>query len=384
MPTPFRPCSISACLWLSGCGGDLPLVERIASLRPLAVRAVVQDAGADPEAPARAEAMPFETVRLHPLFMDPNGFWSEERIVDELDPIWLACVLAPTQGLGGCVLEARPLAVADVPVCPPPMVGPIDPTMPPSIPSPCQIETDSPSSPRYQVPLDGAFLLGSDVEVTMVAHAPDADVDTDDCLAVLLADNGDPDAGCIFVVQRVSVGPDGDLIALASQFGVPDSALPAKPEPVPDPDTHPRIASIKLAAYADESDDSLVGTFTPSDGDELELPWGTRLEVEIEAPTTDLQTYAVPNDDGTYVARQETYAGRWFRTWGDLLGPDSNDPKAINTWTLARGAQDEDDLPPMASDGAARARLVYVLRDDRQGVTWTSISIRVTGGPPMQ
>lgn len=376
-------CSLVLGLALAGCGGDLPLPERIASLRPLAVRVVVDDPGADPDAPARAEAMPFETVRLHPLFMDPEGLWSEERVGEELEPIWLACVLAPTQGLGGCTMAARPLAGEDVPVCPAPMLGPIDPSMPPSVPSPCRIDTDSPGTPAYQVPLDGAFLLGSDVEVTMIGHAPDADVDSEACLDALLATDGDPDPGCIFVAQRVAVGPDGALVALAEQFGVPADALPAAPDPVPDPDSHPRISSVKVAAYADKTEGSLIDTFTPADGDELELAWGTRLEITIEAPKDDLQTYAVPNDDGTFVPRTENYAGRWFRTWGDLLGPTSNDPTAIDTWTLRKGAQDEDDVPPTGDDGVARARLVYVLRDDRQGVTWTSFSVKVTGGPPM-
>lgn len=361
----------------SACGEGLPLVERIASLRPLAVRIEVDDGATRDPVLTRAEALPLETATIQPLFADPDGLVSEERVAAELDPVWIACNLQPTQGLFGCLSEAVPISTDDLVDCPPPDLGGFDPTTGelPTQPSPCRIVTDTPARPSHTVPLDPTYLLGGDIEVTMVGHRPD-EGSTAACLRALLG-GGDPDAGCLYVTQRLSVGPDAALLALAQQFGIPDSALPQGPDEVPDADRHPRIGEMRVVAFADGTDAApMLGSFVPAAGDVLELPWGARLELEAEASPDDLQTYLVVGDPGQYTERTEYFEGAWFVTWGSLLAPTSDDPLSQNTWTLRQGEQDEDELPTTEV-----ATLVYVLRDDRQGVSWTHFGVRVTGEP---
>lgn len=361
-----------------GCGDELPLEERIASVRPLALRVEVDDPAAMPGDPVVAEGLPFDTVRLVPFFVDPAGPMSTDTIAASLEPVWIACNLTPIQGLAGCLAEARPLAPDDLVECPPPSLD-FDPSsgMPPVTPSPCRIATDTPGTPTHTIPIDATYLLGGDIEITMVGHHP-GEGSTAMCLERLLAVGADPPDSCIYVVQRIAVGPDGELVALAEQLGVPTSALPPAPDPIPAPDRHPQIAAVRVAAFEGPRDDApMIGAFTPGLGEVLMLPWGARLEIEIEAPEEDLQTYAVPGEDATFTDRTETYSGRWFRSWGELLAPDSDDPLSRNTWTLREGPQDETEVP----DGGV-ATLVYVLRDDRQGVTWTWFQVAVDGGPP--
>jgi hypothetical protein len=363
---------------VTGCGEGLPPEERIASVRPLAVRIEVDEAAPPADAGTMAEAMPLATAHLRPFIVDPFGPLSTDRIAGELEPVWLACNLQPVQGLLGCLQEAVPLQPADVPVCPPPDPSGFDPAtgMLPTTPSPCRIETETPATPSYTIPLDGGYLVGGDIEVTMVAHTTKT-ITTPACLEQLLLDR-DPDPGCLYVTQRLAVGPDAKLVELALQFGVPADALPPLPDPIPDPDRNPRIESVTVSAYEDETATAKrLLEVSPEIGDVLELPWGARVELEIQGREDDLQQYAVAGDDDSFSTRDETYAGRWFVTWGTLLAPTSDDPLAINTWTLMPGPRDSTDVPPYAL-----ATLYYVLRDDRQGVTWTYFQIRVTGGPP--
>jgi hypothetical protein len=374
-----RPTWLIAIAAAIGCGEGLPLVDRIASVRPLAMRVEIVEAGAMPDDPVAAEGLPLSTARVVPFFADPDGPMTTDRVAAELEPVWIACNLTPVQGLFGCLGDARPLDVDELVDCPPVDPSMIDPSsgMLPTTPSPCRIATDTPGTPEYTIPIDAAYLLGGDIELTMVGHDP-AEGTTEGCLEDLLDDGSDPPPECIYVVQRIAVGPDGALVQLAEQLGVPSSALPPAPDPVPDPDRHPRISAVRVTAFESKADDApMIGVFTPAEGDVLQIPWGARLELEIEAPEDDLQTYVVPGDDGTFTDRAETYAGRWFRSWGDLLAPDSDDPVSHNTWTLQKGKQDETDVP----DGGL-ATMIYVLRDDRQGVTWTWFQVEVQGMPP--
>ncbi|MBK6917798.1 MAG: hypothetical protein IPH07_10395 [Deltaproteobacteria bacterium] len=365
-------------LGLGGCGDMLPQVERIVSLRPLAMRVEVDEPGMAEDAATMAEAMPLSTATVVPLFVDPDGPLNAARIAAEVEPVWLACNLQPVQGLFGCLSDALPLAVADVPECPPPDLAGFDPSsgMLPTTPSPCRITADDPARPRYTVPIDASFLLGGDIELTMVGHAPGSG-DTALCLAQLLGAD-DPDPACVYATQRLAVGPDGALVQLAQMFGVPAEALPAVPDPIPDPDRHPRIEQLSLQAFEDASDEApMIAAAILATGDVIELPWGARIELEAQAREDDLQTYVIPRDDGTFTERDETYDARWFVTWGALLSPTSNDPLAKNTWRLTPDEQDDTEVPPHAL-----ATVFYVLRDDRQGVTWTYFQVRVQGGPP--
>ena len=368
-------------LALAACAGDLPIAERIASVRPLAVRSEVIDPAPAADEAVRAEAMPLETVRLVPLVADPQGPWSAARIAAELDPMWIACTMEPAQGVFGCITAAAPLDPADLPECPPVDPGGFDPTDPQlaSRPSPCRLVVDDAGAPSYTVPIEPAFLLGGDLELTMIGHRPD-ESSTDDCLAAVLADGGDPDEGCLVVSQRVPVGPDGQLLVLAQELGLPVDQLPPPPDPIPDADRNPRILEMRVAVFEDPQAKAPDQALVVERGTRLQLPAGARLEIEIDASADDLQTFAIPSDDGTYGTRDEDYDGHWFRTWGDLLAPTSDDPQARNTWTLVPGEQDEDaddtGLPP---EGVAT--LLYVLRDGRAGVDWTWLQIEVVPSP---
>jgi hypothetical protein len=329
----------------------------------------------------RAEALPLEVVRLTPLFADDQGPWSSARVAAALEPVWVACTMAPVQGVFGCITAARPLLPADLPTCPPVDPSAIDPTNPEqaSRPSPCLLEVDDAGAPTLTIPLEPAFLLGGDLEVTMIGHVP-GEGTTIECLEAVLADGGDPSEACVIVSQRVPVGPDGRLIELAESFGLPVDVLPPPPDPIPDADRNPRIVELRVAVFTDPMATTPDQALVLERGARLQLPAGTRLEVEVEASEDDLQTFVIPGDDGTYMPYDEDYGGGWFRTWGDLLAPDSDDPLARNTWTLVPGAQDDDpDMTGVPASGVAT--LMYVLRDGRTGVDWTWLQVEVASAP---
>lgn len=332
-----------------GCAQDLPIAERIASVRPLAIRTtVVEDPVPDP---ARTETLPLETIIIEPWLVDTEAPLSVDEIA-AMEPVWLACTLQSTEGVGSCLANALPLVPDDVPLCP---TNPVSVTSNP--PSPCRIETDAPAQPRYTIPFDTGFMVGGDLEITMVAHAPDLG-DTEECLAALLGEQGFSEA-CIIAAQRVSIGPDQTLLALASDFGID---LPIDAPPAADPDTHPRIQTFTAEIF--ENGESTGAPIALERGQTLSVKRDQILNLETTALESDLQTYPIPNGDG-YEDYTEDFDGQWFVTWGELLSPSSDDPVSTNDWTLSKGEQDETELPP-----ANAATLYYVLRDGRQGVDW--------------
>ena len=366
-----RSATLVALTALAACGEGLPQVERIASTRPLAMR--VEAGSADAE-PVRAEAMPLETVRIVPLIVDPEGVLSPERVTAEIEPVWIGCALQPIEGLFACLSDALPLRPEDVPACPAPMIDPANPQLPES-PSPCFLASEPVGQPEFAVPLDVAFLLGGDYEVTMIGHTPGSG-DTQTCVEQLLGESGSLSRDCIFVAQRVAVGPDGELLQLAQQFGIPDiSQFGAIPDPIPDPDAHPRITSVTVRVLDEDGTEVALHATTRDDPDAVPIPAkvGQTLAIEAIAPEDDLQTYVIPRDMTEFDERTETYTGHWFVTWGSLLSPMSDDPLSLNEWTIHRNEQDEADLPP-----GGIARLFYVLRDDRQGVDWWTFDVAVT------
>lgn len=377
----MRPVAFALVLGVSGCAGDLPLAERIASVRPLAMRIdAIDPPPVDGEA-VRAEVLPLETVELTPLFSDAQGPWSSGRIASALDPVWVACTMQPVQGVFGCITGARPLDPADLPTCPPIDPAAFDPTDPSSAsrPSPCLLEVDDPGRPTLTIPIDAAFLLGGDLEITMIGHVPD-EGSTEECLAAVLADGGDPSEACVIVSQRVPIGPDGQLVALAEMLGLPVDMLPPPPDPIPDADRNPRILELRVAVFETPMAETPSQELVLDRGARLQLPAGSRLEVEVQASEDDLQTYAIPGDDGMYTPYDEYYSGNWFRTWGNLLAPNSDDPLAKNTWTLVPGPQDEDpEMTGLPDSGVAT--LLYVVRDGRSGVDWTWLSVEVAPAP---
>lgn len=354
----------------SACAGDLPLQERIVSTRPLAVRMEVLDPAADPELAVRAEALPLETVRLHPFIVDDVGPLDDGAIEAGVEPLWFACPLAPIQGVFGCISSHFPLQLDAIEDCPTTDLSAIDPSDPsvPQVPAPCRITGGTPSQPELQVPLDGNLLIGGDLEVTMIGHTP-GEGDTARCAEALFGESELP-RSCIFVTQRAPVGPDAAILQLAQMFGIPGlEGLGPVPDPIPDADRNPRIASFTVAV---RDGDEVLEAMEVARGDTIVVPAGTTLEIVTEASTEDLQTYLIPKDNTSFDDRTEKYFGSWFRTWGDLLSPVSDDPTSINTWTMTPGEQDETELP----EGDI-ATMYYVLRDDRAGVDWWWFHVQV-------
>ncbi|MGH1348302.1 MAG: hypothetical protein ACRBN8_42495 [Nannocystales bacterium] len=349
----------------AACGMDLPLEERIAGVRPLAIRVEIEDADAADGEPVRTEGLPFDNVRMYPFIADVDGPFELQRIEDELQPRWLVCNLAPIEGLGSCLAAAAPLSPSELPECPPVDLASLDPDADefPTFPSPCELTAGTASQPEFTIPFDIGYLIGGDIEVTMVAQLPDR-ADTDTCVEQLLAGETNFESGCLYVTSRVPVGPDSVLLDLAAQFGLPEfDGLPEPPDTQPDPDTHPRIQNFvvrDLDAAGNE-----VAVFQVERGDVITVAAGHELDIETQAPEDDLQVYVIPTEDG-YVEEDEAYTGLWYTTWGTLLSSSSDDPLSLNSWSLERGAQDDEGtLPP-----GERATLFYVLRDGRNGVDW--------------
>lgn len=356
----------------SACAGDLPLQERIASTRPLAVRMEVVDPAADPSAAVRAEALPIETVRIVPFIVDEVAPLDDAAIEAAIEPVWLACPLQPIQGLFGCISSRFPLDAADVQDCPAVDAGALDPANPmlPETPTPCWITGGTPARPELQVPIDPNLVIGGDLEITMIGHVP-GEGDTASCVDAMFSEADELPRSCIFVTQRAPVGPDAAIAQLAAMFGIPGlESLGPIPDEVPDPDHNPRIASFTVAV---RDGDEVLQAMAVARGDTITVPLGASLEIVTEASRDDLQTYLIPRDNTAFEEREEAYFGAWFRTWGDLLSPVSDDPTSMNTWTMRPGEQDDTEIP----EGGV-ATLYYVLRDDRAGVDWFWLHVMVT------
>jgi hypothetical protein len=358
----------------TACAEPMSAREVIESTRPLALRIEVEDSKATPDQAVRCEALPFERVRLVPWIVDPEGPLSRAEI-DTLEPAWIACNMLPIQGLGSCLEASFPLELDDLPECVPPDITEIDPQagIIPVAPSPCRIVDGIPSQPEMTIPVDPGYLLGGDIEVTMIASTQDQ-TDTASCAEALLTEAQSFPDGCIYGVQRVPVGPDAALIQLATDFGIDlGTELGPVPEEIPDPDSNPRIRSFKVGVL-NEEDPEATEVREVFRGASIEAEYGQTLAIVAKAPRTDLQTYFIPEDDDTLLEQEEVYTGLWFITWGELQGGSSNDPEARNQWSLWPGYQDDDEPPP-----ADRATLFYVLRDDRQGVDWWWFHVDLTG-----
>jgi hypothetical protein len=371
---------------------DLPISERIANVRPLAMRVEAVDPLADPTAAVRTEVLPIETLRAVPFIVDDGEPFTPERIEAELEPLWLACPLQPIQGIFACLSAQLPLQLDEVEACPPVDFSALDPSSMelPAMPAPCLIPTEggasTPSSPSMQVPLDFNFFLGGDLELTMIAHRPD-EGDTERCAEALLGEAPLP-SECLVVVQRASIGPDAAILRLAADAGFEglDQLGPVPSEDqVPEPDRNTRIQTFRVVVYdGPVGKDDIVRVLEEGEiidvarGDTLEVTAGQTLVIETTALEEDLQTYLIPNDDEGFDEREEYYVGDWYRSWGRLLGNDSDDPRSVNVWRMAPGEQDdiESEVPP-----EGRATLYYVLRDDRQGVDWFWFHVNVTPAP---
>jgi hypothetical protein len=369
-----RPRSLALLAFLVGmvgCAMDLPDERLIISYRTLAIRTAVTtsllpNAELDADRP-KAQALPFETVELTPFIVNQDGNVDP----DSLDVVWLACELTPGQGLFGCVSAAFPIALAEIPDCEVPDINQLSGGDLPEMVSPCVIAREG--SPEYVVPLSANIFVGGAIELTMIAGVPGG-TSTDECAKQLLADEYDLPDDCLYAVQRLSVGPVELLVQLAADFGVeiPGIELP-DPEDLPEPDRNPRITEIRVGVI-DEEGMQVGDAFVVPSGGVFSAPLGSTLQVEVDSPEEDLQTFLIPVNNGeSYEERSEAYQGDWYRTWGDFLSGSSDDPMSYNQWMLVQGEQDETEIPLNN-----RARLYYVVRDGRQGVNWFWIEVEVT------
>lgn len=365
------------------CGGDLPVSERIASTRVLALRSEVLTplTPEDPELGLRCEVLPFERVRLTPWVVTPEG--PLDLAGPDFDPLWIACNLGPGQGLFACLKAALPLKLADIPECPVPSVADLDPAVNslPEPPSPCILPADGSDDgvQDFTVPLASALLIGGDLEVTMISKSAGSP-DTADCAEVLLANASELPNDCLYAVQRVSVGPIERLLALAASFGVdlpPELGEAPPPDQIPDGDRNPRILDFSVVRVGADGESFDLGP--QPRGAVLTANLGDTLKISTNVPAGDLQSFEVPINGGAggSETQTETLDGGWFRSWGDLLANGSDDVMSINEWTLTPGNQDVEETPPNG-----RATLFYVLRDSRLGVDWWWISVEVPTPAP--
>ncbi|MFO7567466.1 MAG: hypothetical protein R6X02_32785 [Enhygromyxa sp.] len=367
----FAALALSLAL-VGACASDLPDPRLIIDHRVLAIRTAVSMpliADPDPEVDAqtpKAQALPFETVEITPFVVNPDGPVDP----DSLDILWIACELTPGQGLFSCIRAAMPLTLDELPQCSPPSIADLMGEELPEPESPCLIAREG--SPEYVVPLSANVFIGGAIELTMIAGVPGG-TDTDRCAAELLRGEYDLPDDCLFAVQRLRVGPIEQLLLLAQMFGVEIPGFEAPdPEDVPEPDRHPRITQVRVG-LVDEQGQQVGDAFVVPPGGLVSAPLGATMQVEVDSPAEDLQTYLVPVNNGeSYEERSESYQGDWYRTWGTLLSGTSDDPSSFNRWTLVQGEQDEGETP--AGD---RARMYYVVRDGRQGVNWFWFEVQV-------
>ncbi len=356
----------------SACGPPLPEFSLIEYARPLAMRIDGVESPGD-GGPTHAEGFPFDTMRMTPFLVDPHGPLSPQTIAAEVEPRWYACNLGPGQGIGSCLLGELPMDPADVPDCPVPDLSDLDldsGELPEAV-SPCRIVMGAPEAPEYTIPFDFNFLIGGDVEITMMGGTPGQNPSR--CETGYFQRRNDTPESCIFVTQRISVGPDTELQRFAQDFGldISDTMLPEEPE---ETDRNVDIVGARVTIMDENGDE--IGERSVAEGERITAPLGAELEVTITFPAEQLQTYLVPidTDEGVreYDVREEKATGSWFRTWGQLAGEGTQNAVAVNRWRL-EGDSDQGEEPE-----DARARLFYVVRDDRIGVDWFWFEVEVT------
>lgn len=358
-------------LLAGACATDLPDERLIINHRVLAIRtAVTMPLVPDPELDAdrpKAQALPFETVEITPFIVNPEGAVDP----DSLDIVWIACQLNVGQGLFACISDAFPTKLDEIPDCEIPSFMDLMGEELPEPASPCVIAREG--TPEYVVPLSASLFVGGAIELTMIAGVPDG-TSTDDCAAELISDEYDLPDDCLYAVQRLSLGPVEQLAVLAEGFGVEIPGLEVPdPEDVPEPDRNPRIDQIRVG-LVNVHGEQVGNAAIIESGDVVSAPLGMTVQIEVDSPEEDLQTFEIPvNNGASFEDRDEAYEGSWYRTWGEFLSGSSDDPMSYNQWTLVPGEQDELEVPL-----ENRARVFYTVRDGRQGVNWFWFELEVT------
>ncbi len=354
----------------SGCGMSLPSPSLILFRRPLAVRVeVVEPVIPDePGLAPRAQALPFEEVLITPFVVDENGPVAPE----DIEGIWFACPLGPTQATFDCLSDAAPVELEDVPDCePPPPMTEIDFDAIPEPQGLCIIGREG--APRYTVPLDANIISGGRIELTLVAGVPGG-TDTDRCANELLSGDFKLPDDCVFTSQEISVGPLERLFGLAEQFGIdlpPGFEVPPEDQ-IPDFDRHPRIDFFEGSVVPESLSTERERREAIALGGTYRADLGEILRFDTSSPEDDLQTFFIQSSDGSSREQMEFLDGRWFRDWGRLLADGSNDLISFNELELRKSSNDDDDTP--SND---EVFVYYVLRDGRAGVTWWWFSVEI-------
>jgi hypothetical protein len=360
----------------SGCG-ELPDEHRVEGTRILALRTEVVGTwlpGTDADPRARADALPFETVAFRPYAAAPNGPYAIESVAN----LWLVCELLPGEGIGGCSRRLAETGVRDlntVAACTPPSPTLLDdPSQIPGENPPCVISTAVGENPLFQVSPSLAHFAGADLEITVFSSSDPAQSPAS-CASTYLAASTKLNRACIIGQQRLEIGPDETLLALGQSLAG-DGAMAsfARQDSIPSfqeipSDRHPRITEMRVLI---ERIGEINMPIVVNDGDIVDVREGDLLTVEVSSPAEDLQSYVIDgNGPVESRIREEAYEGQWFRTWGDLLSGESDDPESYNRWELL-ALKDDSEL------GLDRlAHLYYVVRDGRQGVAWRTLTVRV-------
>ena len=343
----------------SACAEELPDPRMIESTRVLAVRTevTVPLVPEEDDIAVRCQALPLETVTLTPFVVDPQGPVDP----DEIDPVWIACQMGPGEGLFGCIQNAFPVALEDIPACVPPDPMDLGGDEIPEAISPCVIGRAG--APEFTVPFNSSILIGGDIEVTMIGSTPGG-TSTDACAAKLLAGDHTVPDDCVLAVQRLELGPLERLLLLADQFGIDLGDFPVPdPEDVPDGDRNPRVSRFQIA-FVD--DDGKAGDLVDvGRGETIEAELGDTLRIETSVPEEDLQAYLLPLNENETVEEVETLDGDYFRSFGSLFAGSIDDLESYTEWTLEREAADEPERPE-----DDQATLFLTLRDSRTGVDW--------------
>jgi hypothetical protein len=341
-----------------GCAEELPDERMIENTRILAMRVEVTAPlfPDEPDSATRCQALPFETVRIEPWIVDPDG----PVDLDELDPVWIACQMTPGQGLFGCISNEFPTDLDDIPECEVPDFMDLETGELPEAQGLCLIGRDP--RPEFTVPMNSSILIGGEIEVTMIAGPPGG-TSTETCAKKLLSGDHEVPDDCILALQRLEIGPLEQLLIFADQLGIDLGFPPPDPDDVPDFDRNPRVTRFEVAILDEDGEPGeLVAV---ERGGSIEAKIGDTLRVETTVPQEDLQSFLQQLNETETEQDEETLDGDYYRTFGSFLNGSVDDPEAYDEWTLEREAADEPERPE-----DDRATLFLTMRDSRTGVDW--------------
>lgn len=383
----FRPLLFALCTLLAAGCNDLPKEEYIEYPRLLGIRAKVvgsphREINSTDSRPY-AEGLPFEEVELDALIATPRG---------PMDPMelrgrWIACELLPQTGPGDCLrgyIREKDPVIQSIELCPdademlPPSYQDVD-----SIPTrtpPCFLRPSS-QPLRYTVPASLNMLLGASIEFWYIASLRDGP-GTAKCIGSLLAGDYELDDKCLYGVTRLDVGPVALLLETLNELGIKPS-LPQGPQSGENPATtpmppealanrHPRIALVSYTIEKDEVPVSATRVLGP--GDTIDAPLDSTVRLEISLPTSELQAYPVPVNDGEdIVLRTEEYISQWFYSWGQFESASDRKELAVERWQLSPDSEQEQE----EKRSGEKAFAYFVVRDDRGGIDWRNFDVRL-------